>query len=161
MSTFVQFQPSAQSPFNFTATLSNGVTYQITALWNIFGERFYIQVTDLSGNLIYFRALTAGGPTLQAALTWNTSTLQAVATTVLPHNVPVGSVVGLRISKTGTAFDGNWQALATGPNTLTYTLSNPNQSAAVSGTVSFPLNLVSAPNIGYLLFHYETQQFEY
>lgn len=162
MSTFVPFVPSTTSAFSFQPTLAGGITYNVVVTWNTFGQRFYINVSDLSGNLILCRALVSSGPTLQASLTWSDTTLQATATTTLPHNVPVGSVAtNVTVQGTNTPFDGIQQMLSTGPNTLSYPLANPNQGAPVSGQVSFKWDLVSGPNIGPLYYHFESQMFEF
>ena len=56
MSTVTPFAPTATEPFQFQATLSDSVlgtaTYNCTVLWNTFGQRWYLQVADQSGNLI-------------------------------------------------------------------------------------------------------------
>ena len=56
MSTVTPFSPTATAPFQFQATLVDSVlgtaTYNCTVLWNTFGQRWYLQVVDQSGNLI-------------------------------------------------------------------------------------------------------------
>jgi hypothetical protein len=158
--TTVPFVPSTTTAFSFQPTL-NGITYNVVVTWNVFGQRYYINVYDLGGDLILCRAMVSSGPTLQASLSWNSSTLQAVATTALAHNVPIGSVANLTVSGTNTDFDGAWQAQATGPFTLSYALANPGQSAPVAGQVSFLWDLVSGPGIGPLYFNYAAQTFQY
>lgn len=50
MTTYVQFTPSSSSPpFQFTATMS-GVDYTITTTWNVYGERWYLNIYDANGN---------------------------------------------------------------------------------------------------------------
>lgn len=159
MSTLVQFTPSTNQAFNFQATLG-GTPCNVTVLWNVSGQRYYVQVADLSGNVLLFRPMSASGPVLQAQFTWALGT--ATAVTALPHNVPIGSVANAYASKTESGFDGQYQLLATGANTLTYPLAtNPNEPGPVAGNVSFALNLTQGYNLGYLLYHLETQQIEY
>ena len=166
MSTLVDFQPSTTAPFSFGLTL-NGASYVATITWNIFGQRYYLNLTDPNGVLILCRPLTASGPQLAAALNWANET--AAVMTSANHSIPIGSLAAVRIYGTGTAFDGMAQVLSTGPQSLSYPLaSNPNQPGAVSGTISFDLNLVDGavlsdgvtPVGGWLLFHYESLQFE-
>jgi hypothetical protein len=158
-SAFVPFTPSTVAAFTFQPTIA-GAQYNATVTQNVFGQDFYLNLTDANGNPIIACEVNGGGPQLQASLMWSASI--ATVTTTLPHNVPVGAVAKLRVSNTGTAFDGNWQMLATGANTLTYALSNPNEAAPISGTVDQPLNLIGSviPG-GWLYYHEDTTQFEF
>lgn len=157
MSTLVDFVPSTIAAFQFQAQL-NGTPYNVTVTWNLFGQRFYINVNDLSGNLILCRALTSSGPSLLASLTWLNGT--ATATTP-PHNVPVGSVAAVTISQTNSGFDGSFPTLSTGATTLTYSLLADPGVEPVAGVVNFSLNLVDGYGIGTLLYHDDTMQFEF
>lgn len=160
MSTFVDFTPSQQAPFQFQPSLANGQQYSVSVPWNEFGQRYYINVTDLSGNLILARALSPSGPTLKVSLAWDDGV--ATAATTVPHNVPLASVVNVRISQSNSGFDAVVTALATGPTTLTYPLPvNPNQPATITGKVNFDLDLLAGYGIGSLWFHQDTQQFEF
>lgn len=159
MSTFIGFTPSTTAAFSFQATLG-GTQYSVSITWNIFGERYYINITDFSGNPILTRAMTASGPVLQAQFSWALGI--ATAATMAPHNVPIGSVVNAYISQTGSDFDGQFQLLATNAYTLTYQLAtNPEEALSIAGNVNFSLNLLYGYGIGYMLYHYETQQIEY
>jgi hypothetical protein len=166
VSTFVTFQPSTTAAFSFPLTLT-GTPYVATITWNVFGERYYLNLADLSGNPVLCRALVSSGPRYQASFNWANGT--ATATIVGAHNVPVGNVVDVRTSQTGTPFDGEYRALSTGPNTLTYPIQvNPQVPTPQNGTLSFDLNLVAEvldpsgnPIVGWLLYHCDTQQFEF
>lgn len=158
MSTFVNFLPSTVAAFQFQPTIG-GSPYNATVTWNLFGECYYLNLYDLSGNLLLCRPVTSSGPQLTAAFAWTTSGT-AIATTVANHNVPVGTVVAIRASTGGTGFDGEYQALSTSPTTLAYSLpTNPNVVAA--GSVNFNLNLVATLGIGWLLYREATMQFEF
>jgi len=159
MSTFVDFQPSTQTAFSFQATMA-GQQYTIVITWSLSGQRYYLNVYDLSQNLIVCRSLVSSGPVITGQFTWSLGI--ASITTITPHNVPLGQVAAVWISQTDTVFDGAVQVLATGPSTLTYQLAtNPNESNPVTGAVNFSLNLVDGYDIGYFLYHYSTQQFEF
>lgn len=160
MSTFVDFAPTAGAPFQFQPTLANGVQYIVSLPWNELGQRYFINVTDLSGNPILYRGLAATGPTLAATLAWGDGVASANMT--LPHNVPVGQLVNIRISQSNTGFDGKFQALSVAPTTLTYQLPvNPQQSLPIAGKVNFDLDLLAGIGIGSIFWHEETGQFEY
>lgn len=160
MTTFVSFVPSTISAFSFQPTLG-GNPYIVTVLWNVFRQGYYISVSDISGNLILYRSLVATGPSYPASFSWAQGTVTAALTA--NHNVPICSVVAVNISETDSGFDGTYQALSTGAQTLTYPLpANPNQSNPISGNVNFALNLVSGYVAnGWLVFHYDSQTFEF
>lgn len=161
MSTTVQFTPSVTSAFAFQPVIA-GVQYNATVTWNLYAQRYYLNLTDTSGNLVLCTAIVGSGPRLGATLTWaNSGGGVTTATLASPHNIPVGQVANVRISQTGTSFDGNWQVLATGPNTVTYALANPNENQPLAGQLSFPVNLVQALGGGWLVYWYDTQTFEY
>lgn len=56
MTTFVAFVPSLESAPQFQA-LFDGTPYNVTVTWNLFSQRYYINITDQSGNLILCIAL--------------------------------------------------------------------------------------------------------
>ena len=162
MSTKVIFTPSATRTFSFSPVI-NGVTYSATVTWNIQALRYYLNLYTTSGVLVLATAVVGSGPQLGSTLTWSaTGGGIATAITASAHNVPVGQLANIRISETGTAFDGNWQALATGPLTMTYALANPDENQPLSGQLSFDVNLVAPLGAGWLIyrndgyFEYET-----
>jgi hypothetical protein len=158
VTTYVGFLPSTTAAFQFQATF-DGTPYNVVVPWLEFGQRYYINVYDLAGNLILARGLSASSTKLQASFTWLRGTVTAV--TQGPHNVPVGTVANITASDTGLGYDGSYQAVATGPNVLTYSLAvSPSQTG--SGNVSQDVNLIG----GYfktstLVFRAATQQFEF
>jgi hypothetical protein len=68
--TTIQFTPSSLTPFQFQANLSGptvnvtstATTFNVTALWNTFGQRWYIQITDQNVALVLNRPLVASPP---------------------------------------------------------------------------------------------------
>lgn len=160
MSTFVDFAPTGAAPFQFQPTL-NGTQYTAVLTSNLFGERYYLNLYDLSNNLIVCEALTESGPMLRCALTWADNV--AVAVCQAPHNVPIADVVNLRISQTnGSGYDGLYLGTAIDETTVTFDLpTNPDQPVAIPGTLSFDLDLLGGYGIGALYFHADTQQFEF
>lgn len=158
--TFINFTPSTTSVFSFQAQLA-GTQYTVTVTWNVFGQRYYITVADLSGNVVLYRPLIACGPQFTAQFEWASGIASAVTSS--PHNVPVGSVANIVVSQTDSGFDGTYQALATDTDELTYQLAtNPQQATPIGGAVNFNNNLVAPVIAGaYLLFRYSSQQFEF
>jgi hypothetical protein len=60
MATITNFQPSSQAAFQFQAAF-DGNWCTVICTWNLFGQRYYINIYDLSGALILCRAMT-GSP---------------------------------------------------------------------------------------------------
>ena len=159
MGTLVQFTPSASAVFTFNPTI-NGVQYIATVAWMFQAQRYYLTLTDLSGNVIVSRSICPSGPRLAAGFTW----LAGIATAVcaLPHLIPIGNVANIRVTDTDTGFDGTYSAMALNATTLTYSLpTNPQQSLSINGTVKSDLNLLGGYGIGGLVFYADTMQFEY
>lgn len=169
MNTFTPFTPSTVAAFNFQPVIADN-TYNCTVTWNIFRggnagpfEGYYLNLLDLSGNLVLCCPLVGGSPGLQATLTWldDTTGGTATVTTASPHNVPLAQLCNGRISNSGTPFDGLAQMLSTGPSTLTFPQLDPLTALPASGTFDIPLNLVAGVIAGgFFYYHEDTLQFE-
>lgn len=75
--TTVAFTPSSASAFQFQATL-DGAAYQCSVPWNVAAQRYYLTITDNSGNQIVSRALVGSTTANPINLVWSyftTSTL--------------------------------------------------------------------------------------
>ena len=172
MTTVTDFSPSATAnpPFQFQPTL-DGAQYVVTTTFNIFGNRWYINLFDLSGNLLICRPLVGSGAKIQAVLAWADWTATAALAT--PHNIPVGAVANVEVTDTGLPYDGFWRALAIDPLTLTFQLSTDPQQYGITGNVSQDVNLIGGQPSSYdsngnpltffsstLIYRTSTQQFE-
>lgn len=51
MTTFITFTPSSVAPFQFNPTL-DGTVYIATCTWNIYGQRYYINIYNQTRTLI-------------------------------------------------------------------------------------------------------------
>lgn len=51
MTTYVDFTPSNYQPFQFQAEL-DGETYTVLVTWNLFGQRYYLNITSLAGTQV-------------------------------------------------------------------------------------------------------------
>jgi len=58
--TYIQFVPSSAGPFHFQAVL-DGVQYNISITWNIFGLRYYLNLYTVQGELL-LASPVAGSP---------------------------------------------------------------------------------------------------
>lgn len=138
------FQPNASQNFVFNPVL-DGVTYVATITWNVFGQRWYLNLVDVSGNLILCTAVASSADPLPlAALSWNEGLV--TAQTVQPHNIPVGAQANLLLQgDTPSGFDGLYLVTATGPTSFTYELAtdpgSPVQLGSCGGVVDLAAGL--------------------
>lgn len=51
MATNYSFTPTTTVPYSFQPTL-DGIVYNASVPWNIFGQRFYLLIKDSNGNLV-------------------------------------------------------------------------------------------------------------
>ena len=56
MTTFTTFTPSTVAPFQFNPVL-DGTTYIATCTWNVYGNRYYINIYTQTRNLIMSRPI--------------------------------------------------------------------------------------------------------
>jgi len=56
MTTFVAFNPSPNQPFQFNPTL-DGQTYIATCTWNVYGQRYYVNIYNNFRTLIVSRPI--------------------------------------------------------------------------------------------------------
>lgn len=61
MGTVIPFTPSQAGPFQFTATL-DGQDYVCNVTWNLWGQRWYLNIYTTNAALIVARALISSPP---------------------------------------------------------------------------------------------------
>lgn len=153
------FAPSTLAPFQFAPTL-DGQIYTAIVTWNLFAQRWYLNLYTLGGALIVSTALIGSnvGVTL-SAIAWDLGAV--TATTSAPHRYPIGATLNLAISGVAPAgYNGSVSALVTGPRTFTYPLAAFPGLAAVLGAVAYDINLVGAYFASSVAFRQASQQFE-
>jgi hypothetical protein len=77
VTTLVPFVPPPTTLFSFSATL-DGASYTVTVAWNVTGQRWYVNVTDTTGNLVVSIPLIGSPPDHDISLVagyFQTSTL--------------------------------------------------------------------------------------
>ena len=139
--TVFPFTPSASAPFVFQPTL-DGETYSGIVTWGLFGQRPYLTISDLAGNVIVSEAMISSpvGQAIEAASWANGS---VTITTPVPHGYQVGATVALTIfGMTPAAYNGTFGVFVTGPDTLSYPLASDPGPATALGAVSYVINLV-------------------
>jgi hypothetical protein len=144
MTTFFDFVPTSAGPFQFQPTL-DGQVYTGIVTWNVFGRRYYLNLYDLSGALVFCMPLigSPSGFPLQS-LSWAagivTATTEDGALTG-EHNV--GETVDLTIQgATPGGFNGSVAALITGGSTFTYAVAADPGPTVYPGNANQIINLV-------------------
>jgi hypothetical protein len=77
----IQFAPSISANFQFKATL-DGLVYNVVVTYNIYGERYYINIYDTSNTLILCM------PLIGSPLEYNISLTAGYFTTMLIYREP-------------------------------------------------------------------------
>ena len=74
--TYIPFNPSNTTAFSFQAILDK-VAYNITVTWNVFGQRYYINIYTMQGALVVCCPLIGSPPGYDISMVKNrfTSTL--------------------------------------------------------------------------------------
>jgi len=170
ITTVVPFTPSNVAPFQFSPTLDNGVSYNLSVPWSLYGARFYYTLAALDGTLIITAPLV-GSPTgipLQS-LSWSNGF--AVATTLRPHGYKAGTIKRLTISGVSPdAFNGLQDCIVTGPSSFSYALAAFPGMVTALGAASYDVNLAAgvvdpasgSPVAAFssIVFRQDPQQFE-
>jgi hypothetical protein len=58
---YVDFTPSLDVAFQFQPTLDNGVVYNVIITWNVYGQRWYINIYTLTNQRVLTRSMV-GSP---------------------------------------------------------------------------------------------------
>lgn len=141
MAEFFTFTPSANSAFQFQPTL-DGQTYLATVAWNLFGKRWYLNITTTDGALILSRALV-GSPSGYNVQSMSWANGRVYVQTESPHVYPFMDTVNLLIANTQPiAYNGYKQCYITGPDTFEFNMSDDPGQVLIFGQVSYDINLV-------------------
>lgn len=152
------FVPSALAPFQFQVTL-DGQLYTVIVTWSLFGQRYYMNLFDLSGNLILSRSIVGSpvGIALQG-LIWDQGVVTAQTTE--SHGFDDGQTLILTISRAiPDAYNGTYQCLVNGNDTFTYSLAGDPGPATAFGEFDYYIDLTKGYFESILAFQDENQQF--
>lgn len=136
------FQPNAGQNFVFNPTL-DGNSYVATIVWNVFGQRWYLNLTDTSGNLIVYKAVVSSAdPQPLASLAWSAGIV--TVSTVTPHGIPVGARANLLLQgDTPGGFDGAQLVTSISADGFTYELGSDPGSSVQLGTCNGYVDLTA------------------
>jgi hypothetical protein len=153
MTTYIPFTPSTVSAPQFMPVL-DGDTYVVSVRWNLYGQRYFINVYDLSGVRILTTALvtTDSGLTIDSLL-WDILSKRVTVTTSIPHGYEIGEVVDLVIAGCSPdAYNGAFQVFITDETTFTYEMDTDPGIATAVGSASFLQNMVAGYFASTLIF---------
>ena len=163
MTTFTQFNPPLDAPFRFSAQL-DGASYTITDPWNLFSQRWYVQVVDQYGNIVFLLPQIESQATVTlSSLIWSQeiNSGQVTATTQVPMPYPLGSIVNLTIyGAQPTTYNGAWQCLVTSPQTFTFTLPTDPGLNTTPGAYAQDVSITAGYFTSTLVWRPETGNFE-
>lgn len=146
----INFTPSQTIVPTFPLVL-DGATYTGTVTWNLFGQRYFLNVLGPGNTLVFTTAIveTGAAKTIQS-LSWNPASLTTTVITMLPHYYALGATVSLTILGSTTAgdglatgYNGTFLMLATGPQTLTYFASTFPGTPVIPGQVQYQVDLAA------------------
>lgn len=160
MTTYTSFQPSPQQVFQFAAIL-DGQSYNCSLTYNLFGQRYYINCTDLSNNLVFSLPLIGSpdGRTSQQ-LTWDEG--EVTVQTVAPHGFRIGRTLNLTLGQVSPeGYGGNRDMLVISSDQLTFPLSSDPGLCTAPGILYDNINIAG----GYftestLVYRKSSSQFE-
>ena len=152
------FTPSTQANFQFGPTL-DGSQYNAVVVWNVFGQRYYLNVYSLEGTLVCSRPLVGSpdGVSL-SSLSWANGIV--LAETSSPHGFTVSSVVTMTISGcTPSSYNGQVEALIINANEFQFEIAADPGMAVTLGAVGYLINIVGGFfTTSSLVFYPDAQQ---
>lgn len=160
MTSYFPFVPNVQAPFTFQPTLDQ-VQYLASVVWNLFGQRWYLQLTQQDGVPVFTKPLVGSpdGVPIES-VSWAFGTVTAI--TERPHNYTVGQIVEVTISGClPDAYNGVVLAFIVDGHTFTYELAADPGDATQLGSEIYNINF----GAGYftdstLVFRESSQTFE-
>lgn len=156
--TTTAFTPTPLAPFQWQPTL-DGSQYNATVTWNIYGQRWYLNLTQPNGTLVVAEALVDTAPAVPLlTIAWVNGTV--TATTSGGHGYLVGATAWLTIAGCApSAYNGLILCYVTSPITFTFPLAlNPGPVTTI-GAVSVPISMTGGYFGSVLTFDYSSQSF--
>lgn len=160
MTTYFQYVPNNTAPYEFQPTL-DGQAYIATVTWSFFGVRYYVNLYQADGTLVFSLPLV-GSPigTAIQSLTWENGYVRAK--TIEPHGLLMLATINLSVSNCApAAYNGEVRGFVTKEDEVMYPLATNPGKATMLGRVDHNVNLAA----GYftestLVYREPSQQFE-
>ncbi|MGH8321579.1 MAG: hypothetical protein ACRESI_06465 [Gammaproteobacteria bacterium] len=154
------FDPNSNLSQTFNPVLDSA-TYTASIVWNIFSNRWFLNLTDQTGTLIIFCALASSNNQKQiASLVWADGVVTVYTQNY--HFYPLGTIRSLRINGvTPAGYNGIYDCTVTGSNTFTFPLTTDPGTGTIFGTYGEVLDLTQGLfNASVLLYYAQGAYFE-
>jgi len=159
MTQFIDFTQPAGTNFQFQAPF-DGAIYTVVVTWSLFGVRYYVNIYDLSGNLIGSRPMV-GSPSAVLLESIVNDSQTAIATTSLPHQLPIGSLLNLTIAGvTPDDYNGTFACRILNETQFSFQLPTNPSDAISLGNVAYNINLAGGYFSTQLVWRPANNQFE-
>ena len=138
------FSTLPKGPFAFQPVL-DGSTYKANVTWNIFGQRWYLTLSDQSGNVIVHTAIVESPPFFSiTSLSWDGERQLVTIETVAPHNLPLGAVIDLTLREASPdVFNGKWEMTVASPTSLTFEMATDPGQPVLLGNFGRDIDLTA------------------
>lgn len=160
MTTYFPFVPSVQAPFTFQPVL-DGRGYQASVRFNLFGQRWYLNVNQLTGELVFSLPLL-GSPTGNSieSIVWENGTVEITVTGLLGFQI--GQTVQLTISGcVPIVLNGIRPALIVDDDRFTFALTGDPGTATRLGRAVYNINMAAGYfDASTLIYRADSQVFE-
>lgn len=159
MTTFIDFVPSQVIAPQFQVTL-DGAIYAVTVTWNLFAQRYYININDLGGNLIVAEALVGSPVGIEIeSMTWANGLV--TVTTIDPHFLSIGQSANLTIAGASPdSYNGLREMFVINDQSMTFPLADDPGFMTVPGTLQQNIDLVAGLFTSTLVYREPNKQFE-
>jgi hypothetical protein len=146
MTQIFKFVPPPDRAFQFSPVM-DGQSCTGVVTWNLFGNRWYLNLLAADGSLIFNLPLIGSPPSVYLqSVNWSHGYVNAV--TAMPHEWLNLATVDLLITQCAPVeYNGNVRAFVTGPTTIQWPLANNPGPIQDIGVADFTLNMAG----GYFL----------
>jgi hypothetical protein len=144
MTSYYPLVPSTVTAPSFAPTF-DGSQYICTVTWNLFGQRYYVNCYDGSGDRIFTVPVIPSADALAlASLVWDAASLRVFATTKQPHGLAVGTLVQLTLAGTSPdGYNGAYACSITSPTGFFYPMSTDPGQIVTLGSVSYLISMTA------------------
>lgn len=142
MTSYFTFVQNQQSPFSFSPVL-DGQTYTAAVKWNWFGQRWYLELSRITGALVFNKALIGSpcGVSIES-VSWSNGLV--TVTTAKPHGFDVGTTVAMTVEGcVPVVLNGTRPSLITDVDEFTFPLVGNPGAATQLGRAVYNINLAA------------------
>lgn len=142
MTTYFNFIPNDQTAFTFQPIL-DGRAYQASVTWNLFGQRYYLNVRQLTGELVFSLPLlgSASGFGIES-ITWSNGVVEVNTTT--PLGFQIGTTVPLTVSNClPVEYNGVWNVQIIDDDRFTFALTGDPGDATQLGRAIYDIDIAA------------------